>query len=165
MLDLKIIQNERTVTITKHVEFEACHNLLDYEGKCKNLHGHTYKLEVALYGKVNEKGFLIDFKDLKALLESAILNKVDHQYLNEVFDREFNLKDVNTTCENLVWVFWMALEAEMSKQPEIYKDIHVLNLRLWETSNSFATLSHHEMLPFQLHNDIQYSGGKIDGCE
>ena len=64
--------------------FSAAHNLRNYKGKCEELHGHNYKVEVVLGGlELDEDGLLIDFKDIKTSLKK-ILETLDHKYLNEV---------------------------------------------------------------------------------
>ncbi|MBO6305420.1 MAG: 6-carboxytetrahydropterin synthase QueD [Selenomonadaceae bacterium] len=77
--------------------FEAAHNLRGYDGKCANLHGHNWIIEVEVAGeKLNELGILVDFKDVKRELKK-ILDEYDHRYLNEIppFDK------INPTAENL----------------------------------------------------------------
>ena len=73
-----------TIRITKRFSFEAGHALHGYDGKCKNLHGHSYKLSVTVIGtpisdKTNPKfGMVIDFTDLKRIVTEEIVNKFDH---------------------------------------------------------------------------------------
>lgn len=77
--------------------FEAAHNLRGYDGKCANLHGHNWIVEVEVAGeKLNELGILVDFKDVKRELKK-LLDEYDHRYLNEIppFDK------MNPTAENL----------------------------------------------------------------
>ncbi|MBP3721844.1 MAG: 6-carboxytetrahydropterin synthase QueD [Selenomonadaceae bacterium] len=77
--------------------FEAAHNLRGYDGKCANLHGHNWIIEVEVAGeKLNELGILVDFKDVKRELKK-LLDEYDHRYLNEIppFDK------INPTAENL----------------------------------------------------------------
>jgi len=73
-----------TIRITKRFSFEAGHALYGYDGKCKNLHGHSYKLSVTVIGtpitdKTNPKfGMVIDFTDLKRIVTEEIVDKFDH---------------------------------------------------------------------------------------
>jgi 6-pyruvoyltetrahydropterin/6-carboxytetrahydropterin synthase len=73
-----------TIRITKRFSFEAGHALYGYDGKCKNLHGHSYKLSVTVVGspitdKTNPKfGMVIDFTDLKRIVIEEIIDKFDH---------------------------------------------------------------------------------------
>lgn len=69
------------LTITD--EFEAAHRLPDYEGKCQRLHGHNWRIEVAVRGsRLDSSGMLIDFKVLKCHV-TEVLSGLDHYYLNE----------------------------------------------------------------------------------
>jgi len=116
--------------ITKKFEFEAAHKLPDKElyGKCRNLHGHTYKLEVTISGEVQADGMVINFTDLKKAVKENIIDICDHRYLNDVFP------DVITTAESLVHIFWTILSTKLPEAVELEK------LVLYETSNSFVTL-------------------------
>jgi len=78
-------------------KFSAAHNLRNYGGKCENLHGHTWKVEVALNGNsLNDIGLMKDFRDVKRALKE-VLSGFDHSYINErsPFDK------INPTAENL----------------------------------------------------------------
>ncbi|NLI57301.1 MAG: 6-carboxytetrahydropterin synthase QueD [Clostridium sp.] len=121
------------VGISKVFTFDSAHHLYDYQGKCRNIHGHTYKLEVTLKGIPDEKGFVIDFHDLDDIIENQVLSKIDHKYLNELFD-------FNPTCEMLGLWLW----------DEILKKISNLGLSLeklvlWETPTSFITIDKEDM--------------------
>ncbi|MGE5328067.1 MAG: 6-carboxytetrahydropterin synthase QueD [Deltaproteobacteria bacterium] len=89
--------------ITKSFTFDSAHNLTGHSGSCENLHGHTYRLEVTVTGPISEQGMVVDFKDLKAVVEKNIIQKLDHQYLNEVVP-------TRTTCENISLWIWKELE-------------------------------------------------------
>ena len=72
------------ITITKIFEFSAGHHLPNYEGDCRNPHGHNYILEVTVGGEVNEEqGMIIDFKKLKDFVKSKIIDDLDHSSLND----------------------------------------------------------------------------------
>jgi len=77
------------VCVTKAFTFDAAHNLINYKGKCEALHGHTYRLEVTVCGTPNEleNGLLMDFGDLKDLVNKEVLSKLDHSYLNDHFEQ------------------------------------------------------------------------------
>ena len=117
--------------ITKEFEFEAAHHLLNYEGACAKVHGHSYKLQVTVSGEVYTSGLLqatdhmvIDFKELKKIVEEKIIRTHDHADLNELY--------ANPTAEYMV----------VSMYSEIYdalpKDVRIESVKLWETSTSFA---------------------------
>ena len=88
--------------ITVEYSFAAGHALRGYKGKCENIHGHNYKVEVALSGKkLNAIGLLMDFVDLKAVIKE-IVKRVDHQFLNDMppFDQ------LNPSAENMAKYFF-----------------------------------------------------------
>ena len=77
------------VCISKAFTFDAAHNLTNYKGKCEALHGHTYRLEVTVCGNIDQldNGLLMDFGDLKELVNRVVLSKLDHSYLNDHFEQ------------------------------------------------------------------------------
>lgn len=86
--------------VTKEFEFEAAHSLphLPEGHKCRNLHGHGYKLIVEVSGETDERGFVIDYAEISEAV-SPIVTKLDHRNLNEVFP-------FPTTSENVAkWLF------------------------------------------------------------
>lgn len=77
-------------TIAVSTTFSAAHRLPEHEGKCCRLHGHTYSLEVAVEGSPQESGpavgMVMDFADLRERVQTLIVERLDHQLLNELFD-------------------------------------------------------------------------------
>lgn len=120
------------VYITKLFSFEAAHKLTHYEGDCKNLHGHSYKLRITVSGFINKDGLVIDFKKLKNIVNEQIIKTFDHKYLNDVL----NLEDV--TAENMVILIWEKLEKFIESNNQLGLEIRVENIRLYETENSYA---------------------------
>lgn len=112
-------------TITKRFEFEAAHILTWHPGKCKRLHGHSYKLEVDVTGELNDNGIVADFTDLKELVKNEIVEKYDHQNLNDFFG--------NPTAEVMVQKFFEHLSAKWRGNGIISQ------VRLWETANSWVS--------------------------
>ena len=106
--------------ISKEFTFDSAHKLEWHEGKCKNLHGHTFKLEVVIKGKVDKNGIIIDFKDFKKIVNEKVIELLDHEYLNEVVE--------NPTAENLVVWIWDQLKE--------FLNLH--EIKLWETPTSSA---------------------------
>ena len=107
--------------IGREFSFDAAHKLDWYNGKCKNLHGHTYKLIVLVKGDLNENGIIIDFKELDDIVKKEVMDILDHSYLNEVIK--------NPTAENIcVWI-WDKLKNKI---------IGLYEIKLWETADSFA---------------------------
>jgi 6-pyruvoyltetrahydropterin/6-carboxytetrahydropterin synthase len=110
-----------TLTIKEH--FDAAHALIGYPGQCRNLHGHTWDVEVSVKGsELDEVGIVYDFKDLKDNLRS-ILERYDHSYLNGVppFDA------MNATAENLARVIYEQMEILL---PE---GISLVEVAVWES--------------------------------
>jgi 6-pyruvoyltetrahydropterin/6-carboxytetrahydropterin synthase len=127
------------------------HALYGYDGACKNIHGHTYKLSVTIKGipvdnkKNSKNGMVIDFTDLKALVTKHILSKFDHalvlnknsphknigKELKQQFEKIIFL-DTQPTCENLLLHFIACLK------PFFNKKIELVYLRLDETPTSYA---------------------------
>lgn len=93
----------KKVFLTKSFTFDSAHNLTEYHGKCEKIHGHTYRLEVTVSGPVSEDGMVVDFNDLKTVVNKNIIQKIDHQYLNEILP-------VRTTCENISLWTWKEIE-------------------------------------------------------
>jgi len=74
------------ITIGREFKFDAGHRLPLHEGKCAQVHGHTYTMLVELSGEVDKKtGMLVDFYDLKRVVE-VVLDEVDHKYLNDIYE-------------------------------------------------------------------------------
>jgi 6-pyruvoyltetrahydropterin/6-carboxytetrahydropterin synthase len=139
-----------TIRVTREFTFEMAHVLLNYDGPCKNVHGHSYRLFVTLSGvpvkdSVNPKnGMVIDFSDLKNIVLEKIINRFDHSVvISSDFDREkmgmtekiFGntvIVDYQPTCENLVADFAGRLINE------IPPGIKLHSLRLCETAKSYA---------------------------
>lgn len=100
--------------------FDAAHFLPTYKGKCEHLHGHTYKLEVVVEGKVGKKGMFIDFNELKEIVHSNILKRLDHKNLNDIL----NLP----TAENIAsWIF-----------NELKNKISLHSVKLWEGNGKWV---------------------------
>ena len=113
--------------------FGAAHYLPHHSGKCKNLHGHTWRLDVEIEGDIGDDGFVIDFQRLKAIINSKIIKKLDHQCLNQVgFD--------NPTCEILAsWIF-----SNLQGIPEDFPSLRgctVSRVRVYESPDCYAEVS------------------------
>ncbi|HEU5382177.1 MAG TPA: 6-carboxytetrahydropterin synthase QueD [Ktedonobacteraceae bacterium] len=120
---------ERQALLTKVFRFEAAHTLPGHRGKCARLHGHSYVLEVTLRGPIkqvagaSDDGMVMDFDDLSRLVRQAVLERLDHQYLNDVVD-------IRTTAENLAHWIWNALLAEGLAESLLHR------ICLWETAQN-----------------------------
>lgn len=96
-------------TISKSFTFSAAHYLVGYHGMCQNLHGHNWRVTVKISGAyLDPLGILMDFKDLKRIMEERVGNRFDHKYLNQCVD-------FNPTAENIAeWIFGQ-ISDEISK--------------------------------------------------
>ncbi|MFM2562412.1 6-carboxytetrahydropterin synthase QueD [Bacillus sp. GX] len=134
--------HNKRVMVSKEFTFDAAHHLHCYEGKCKNLHGHTYKVVFGISGYVNEIGLAIDFGDIKEIWKNEIEIYLDHRYLNET------LPAMNTTAENMVvWIYEKMAEALIKdNRVKEYKGARVEFVRLFETPTSYAEVRREWML-------------------
>lgn len=140
-----------TIRITKQFSFETGHALYGYDGKCKNVHGHSYKLSVTVIGKPitdtsNVKfGMVIDFTDLKKIVKEEIVDVFDHatvfnkntphiELAEELQTRGHHVILVNyqPTSENMVIDFASKIKSRLPK------NIALFSLRLQETETSYA---------------------------
>jgi 6-pyruvoyltetrahydropterin/6-carboxytetrahydropterin synthase len=120
------------IRITKTIDLHAAHYLRGYAGKCANMHGHTYKFEVTIQRQdhgLDGMGMVLDFGVLNGILKDAIVDKIDHQVLNEVLPMQ-------PTAENTA--LW-AMEA-LAKGLEPY-GCQLVRIRVWETPTAFAEVS------------------------
>ncbi len=139
------------IRITKQFSFETGHALYGYDGKCKNVHGHSYKLSVTVIGtpildKSNVKfGMVIDFSDLKKIVREEIVDLFDHatvfnkntphvELAKELSNRGHHviLVDYQPTSENMVIDFAKKISDRLPN------DIQLHSLKLQETESSFA---------------------------
>ena len=126
--------HHKSVLISKEFTFDSAHHLHCYEGKCKSLHGHTYKLQVIMRGKVDSRGIAIDFGDIKRITKERVIDRLDHRYLNDV------LPPMNTTAENMVvWIYEEIHQALLDEN--LYPAISLDEIRLWETPTSYAAIT------------------------
>ncbi|HYF94303.1 MAG TPA: 6-carboxytetrahydropterin synthase QueD [Symbiobacteriaceae bacterium] len=121
--------------VTRIFSFDAAHRLEDYVGKCNNLHGHTYRLELTVRGRPDHRGIVLDFGDLKQIFKEHYEPILDHQYLND------SLPMVNTTAENLAIWFFDYWEAQVRP---LYPNVNPVKLRIWETENAYVTLTYED---------------------
>jgi 6-pyruvoyltetrahydropterin/6-carboxytetrahydropterin synthase len=139
------------IRITKQFSFETGHALYGYDGKCKNVHGHSYKLSVTVIGKpitdaFNVKfGMVIDFTDLKKIVKEEIVDQFDHatvfnkntphvELARELKSRDHHviLVEYQPTSENMVIDFAERIKNRLPNQIQLH------SLKLQETETSFA---------------------------
>jgi len=140
-----------TIRITKQFSFETGHALYGYDGKCKNVHGHSYKLSVTVIGTPItdtshvKLGMVIDFGDLKKIVKEDIEDVFDHatvfnkntphvELAKELQNRGHNviLVDYQPTSENMVIDFANKIKNRLPENIELH------SLKLQETETSFA---------------------------
>ena len=144
------IKMNSIIRVTREFTFEMAHVLWNYDGPCRNVHGHSYRLFVTISGvpvndsKNPKNGMVIDFADLKAIVLKEIVTVFDHAVaVSRDFDREkiemlketFGntvIVDYQPTCENLVADFAQRIRKLMPA------GIRLHNLKLYETAKSFA---------------------------
>ncbi len=107
-------------------EFDAAHSLPGYNGKCANLHGHTYKVEVVVEGSVEANGFVMDFYDLKKILAEALAD-LDHHCLNDLIQ--------NPTAETIAQEICRRLKQKLEAT-----EIELVSLKLWEGRNKWVMI-------------------------
>ena len=125
------MQHQLQHEVMIQMSFSAAHYLRDYVGKCANLHGHNYKVEVHVRGrKLDKTGMLIDFADLKAATR-RVVDYLDHRNINELppFDEE-----INSTAEELAAYFMREVGAQLNDDR-----VQVFKVRIWETDNCVAS--------------------------
>lgn len=110
--------------------FEASHNLLDYDGDCANLHGHSYRLDVEVTGERLKSGMICDFKLLKKAIRMTT-DQFDHKYINDIMD-------VNPTAENMALRILNDLQCNLDSIGLAH--IEVTKIQLWETEHCCAVI-------------------------
>ena len=130
------------ITVTKTVKFDAAHVLTDHQGLCRNLHGHTYRVDVSVAAE--EGGdMVIDFKELKALANAVICDRFDHSFIYNTGSageseiaavvEKHGMRTVavpfRSTVENLAKMFYTELKA---KVPGLFA------VKVWETADNAA---------------------------
>lgn len=137
----------KTMRLTKMFSFEMAHCLWQYEGKCSNMHGHSYKMEVTVEGTPSrENGMVIDFKKLKDIVNESIIDKFDHSTvlyehadpdiinaLKKNFER-VHVLPFQPSTENLLQHFGDLLSGALPANVRLY------SIRLHETDTSYAEL-------------------------
>ena len=136
------------IKLTKIFHFEMAHAIHGYAGSCKNIHGHSYELHISVGANFTETdfivapGFIIDFKEIKNLVQDSVIEQFDHRLLlsNDFIDKNPSI----STLENLV-TFKVEPTAEnlLLYIKEILKNvlpekIKLVQLKLFETKDSYA---------------------------
>ena len=132
------------ITVTKTVKFDAAHVLTNHQGLCKNLHGHTYRVDVSVSQAADDdRDMVIDFKDLKGIAHEVVCDRFDHAFIyntESVGEREIaavveknGMRTVaipfRSTAENLAKLFFGDLKARIPG---------LVAVKVWETADSCA---------------------------
>ena len=139
------------IRLTKEFAFEMAHALEGYDGACREIHGHSYKLFVTVIGEPSDReadpkyGMVLDFGLLKAIVGRIVIDRYDHALVVRLTDdnealvatlkerfSKVEAVDYQPTCENLVWRFARAIGAELPDGVALH------SLRLHETATSYA---------------------------
>jgi 6-pyruvoyltetrahydropterin/6-carboxytetrahydropterin synthase len=108
------------MTVGKEFVFHAAHNLTGYGGKCENLHGHSYRIKVAVEGPVGEDGLVMDFAEIDRVVGERVIDVLDHTYVNDIVGD-------NASLERIAEWVWNALKDALPLK----------RLELWETETNF----------------------------
>lgn len=125
---------EQRIQISKEFRFEAAHHLLNYDGLCNQVHGHSYFGEVIVSATQLVNGMVMDYKDLKLLIEEVIVSKYDHKDLNTCFD-------FSPTAELMVEKIFSDFKDRLKDfNLNIGSNIKLEQISLKETDKSKATI-------------------------
>jgi len=138
------------IRLTKEFEFEMAHSLLNYDGLCQHIHGHSYKLAVTIKATPNwdkaspKRGMVMDFGALKKIVNRLIVDPLDHAFVinsetpaewitnnQQLFGRTYKV-DYQPTCENMVIDFAERIN------PELPEGVELVAIKLHETATSYA---------------------------
>ena len=132
------------ITVTKTIKFDAAHILTNHQGLCKNLHGHTYRVDVSVtQGSGDTRDMVIDFRDLKRIASEVVCERFDHAFIyntESAGEREIaavveknGMRTVaipfRSTAENLAKLFFGELKERISGLSAV---------KVWETADSCA---------------------------
>jgi len=107
-------------------DFSSAHNLRNYKGKCENVHGHNWKVELSVVSdELDTQGMVADFKGLKEMLK-GLLEELDHKNLNDID----YFKKVNPTSENIAKYLYDKIKD---------RGVNVSLVKVWESDTSYAT--------------------------
>jgi len=111
--------------------FSAGHALRGYRGKCENVHGHNYRVQVTLAGpQLDGIGLLVDFTQLKEVMR-GVIKRLDHQFINDLEP----FTTVNPSAENMAKYFYDEINGQLKELPA---GAHVTDVVIWETDTAMA---------------------------
>ncbi len=135
--------------IAKEFQFDACHMLDGHNGKCHNLHGHTYRLIIEISANLIEQGssadMVMDFADIKQTVKQHVIDKLDHAFLyNQHNNNESQIADLLQKMQRKTFAFSCRTTAEgMSKFifNVLKQYLPISSVTLWETPTSYCQYS------------------------
>ncbi len=114
--------------VTRIFSFSAAHHLTDYKGACERPHGHTYKLAITVSGPVKSDGLVLDFVDLKKVVNERVVDLLDHTDLNDRFK--------NPSAELITMWIWEQLK-DIGALTHTEVTLH--KVKLWEGENTYVS--------------------------
>lgn len=111
-------------------DFDAAHQLRGYKGKCENIHGHNWKVEVEVISEtLDEIGIAIDFKELKKNVDE-IISQLDHTFINQIPP----FTQINPSSENIARWIYISLKDKFNTTP-----VRLYSVTVWESDHASAT--------------------------
>ena len=107
--------------VTKEFTFSSAHRLVEYEGRCENLHGHTYRIAVTVEAPLGDDGMAFDFVKLKEIVFREVVDVLDHRFLNDIIPQ--------STAENIAIWSWEKLSDL----------VPLVEIKLYESPDSYVT--------------------------
>ena len=138
------------IRITKQFTFEMAHVLKDYDGPCRNVHGHSYELFVTLIGEPLQDesspkyGMVMDYKDLKTIVKENVINKFDHSLVLSSRHNETSIKNLKSEFEKLIVVDYqptnenLIIDIANILKPLLPKNASLYKLKLRETATAYS---------------------------
>lgn len=116
----------------REFEFDAAHNLTEYHGKCERLHGHTYRMVIEIDGRPGDDGMIVDFVEVKRIVDDEIISRFDHAYLNDTLPQP--------SAENIARYVFTRLD------PLLRGERYALaSVRIYETPRSSVLFSREDL--------------------
>ena len=138
------------IRVTKRFHFEMAHALYEYDGLCRNIHGHSYNLEVTLKGEPLKQpghpkdGMVMDFGDLKHIVKEHIVNRFDHSLMVNRLVSEEQIEMLHKTTDRILVVDFQPTTENISThiagilKQQIPAGVELFSIYLYETVTSFA---------------------------
>lgn len=138
------------IRVTKRFHFEMAHTLYEYDGLCRNIHGHSYNLEVTLIGEPRNEpkhpkdGMVMDFSQIKEIVKTQIVTRFDHALMVNFLVPEKQMELLRQTTERVIVVDFQPTSENIVTyiadilQQHLPSGVNLFSIRLYETVTSFA---------------------------